>query len=155
LSQLPPAVLWIDPGGMTGLAMYQKGGLPAFWANEYGFMDASGLIMAACTEYRDRLWVGWEAFHINAKTHTKSADAHSAIEMIGVARFAAVANRCRVLSPANPGDRNVATQVMLNALGWWRPGKDDAQSAAQHMLAYMLRTSAVPADESRVLRGLR
>jgi hypothetical protein len=33
---------------------------------------------------------------------------------------------------------------MLKRVGWWVPGKDDAQSASQHLLAFCLRENCVP-----------
>lgn len=148
-------VLWIDPGKMTGLA---------FWApwhqewiteiDEHDFMSAAERISGYCAVHRSWLLVGWEHFTIGARTHQKTADAHHAIEMIGVARLAAQFHGCQILPVAQPGDRNPATRQMLEALGWWRPGKDDAQSAAQHLLAWMLRVNRVPDDVMTTIRTM-
>jgi hypothetical protein len=120
-----------------------------FWVTEAPFIWAGNHIESACQAWGRGLSVGWEKFTIHAKT--PAADAHHAIEMIGVARRAALIHGCPILSPAAPGDRNVATMAKLKALGWWVPGKDDAQSAAQHALAWMLRTNNLPPREAGVL----
>jgi len=149
---LPPATLWIDPGKMTGLALYNRGERETI-ADERAFLAAAAAIEQTCGWWGRRLWVGWEHFYIGPKT--PSADAHYAIEMIGVARMWALRFHCVILPHAAPGDRNVATQKMLEALGWWRPGKDDAQSAAQHLLAFMMRTGNLPPKETGILAALR
>jgi hypothetical protein len=147
---LPPAVLWVDPGQMTGLAALVDGGT-RFWAYEYGFMETGSAIERMCQHYRGNLWIGWEAFRIHPKT--PPADAHHAIEMIGVTRRAATTWCCRQMTPAGQpaGDRNVATMAMLKQLGWWVPGQDDAQSAAQHMLAWLMRTNSMPPNVAAVV----
>lgn len=150
-------VLWIDPGKVTGVAVYDPAARDFQRAvqDEYPFEQASRQIAAICRFYGSRLLVGWENFIIGPQTHKKSADAHHAIEMIGVARWEALRNGCLILQPASPGDRLISTREMLTALGWWRPGKDDAQSAAQHLLAWMLRTGSLPADVAVKLAELR
>jgi hypothetical protein len=155
---LPPAVLWIDPGKMTGLALYhhpfgQANSYGEYACHEFDFEAAGGHIKAFCEMYQDYLSVGWEKFTIFPKT--PAADAHHAIEMIGVARYHALRYHCRILTPAAPEQRKMATREMLEAIGWWVPGKDDAQSAAQHLLAWLLRTGNTPAREAGILAALR
>jgi hypothetical protein len=147
---LPPAVLWIDPGGMTGLARYEHG---QFTVDERPFEPACGLIWYMTAYYGPRLWVGWERYKpLPGKPQTNAADA---LEVIGVARFSAIEHDCVVLPEAAPGDRLTATMARLKAIGWWAPGKDDAQSAAQHMLAWMERVGEVPPREREILRAAR
>jgi hypothetical protein len=135
-------VLWIDPGKMTGLALYDAGSAPDFHCTELPFIEAGDMIEQMCGWYKKRLRVGWEHFHVHAKT--PGDDAHHAMEMIGVARRAAYVAGCITFKPAQPGERFIATMQMLEHIGWWRPGLDDAQSAAQHMLAWMYRSGNVP-----------
>ena len=52
-----------------------------------------------------------------------------------------------------PEQRKVATMDKLRMLGWWLPGKDDAQSAGQHMLAWLLRSGNLPPRERAILAG--
>lgn len=151
-------VLWIDPGKVTGIAVYDPSARAESQRavqDEYAFMQAADQIEAICKFYGKRLLIGWEAFIIGPQTHKKSADAHHSIEMIGVARRAALVSECTILTSAKPDERNLATPDMVRAVGWWRPGKDDAQSAAQHLLAWMLRTDSLPAAEAVKLAALR
>lgn len=150
-------ILWIDPGKMTGLAVWMPAGssLPGheFWADEFEFMMAGNQIESICAWYGPSLRAGWEHFYVHEKT--PGDDAHHAIEMIGVARRAITRYQCVQVGPAQPKQRLMATPRMLEAIGWWLPGKDDAQSAAQHLLAYMLRTGNVPDRENAILTRLR
>lgn len=150
---LPPAVMWVDPGKATGIALWSIYIRNKFQVWELDFMGASRCIESICASYRHELWVGWEHFTIGPRT--PAADAHSAIEMIGVTRLHAMSYACTILPRAMPDERTVATAKMLIELGWWLPGKDDAQSAAQHLLAWMLRTGKVPPDVSSKLAALR
>lgn len=147
---LPPCVLAIDPGMMTGLAWLAGG--RDFHAGEYGFMEAGTLIERTCQAYGQNLWILWERYDID--TRRPQQDAHHALEMIGVARRYSTLHLCRQLPPAAPGQRKVATRQMLQAIGWWPAGKDDAQSAAQHMLAWLLREHEVPPQQRAVLDRL-
>jgi hypothetical protein len=152
---MPPlnqAVLWVDPGRMTGVICWEPPGKLQF-CKEHLFMEAGTAIEAACRWYKTHLLVGWEHFTIFPKT--PPADAHYAIEMIGVTRRLATQYNCKILEPAQPDQRNLATPEMCKALGWWVPGKDDAQSAAQHMLAWMMRTDCLPNREAGILARLR
>lgn len=146
-------VAWVDPGGMTGLAVWHPATDQPF-IDEGNFATAAELAERICISYT-KVHVGWEAFTINAQTHKKTADAQDAIMMIGAVKSAAVRYKRTILTPAQPGERLVATQAMLRAIGWWVPAKNDAQSAAQHLLAWMMRTNQVPPREAEILANLR
>lgn len=151
---LPPCVLWIDPGGMTGLASYaHTGTVSSFECDEYEFLDACNRVAEFCRYYGRHLWIGWERFKIGPKT--PPADAASAIEVIGVARFWGLSYGCRILTGANSEQRKAATRPMLQLLDWWVPGKDDAQSAAAHLLAWMMREKELPPRERGILMAAR
>ena len=145
---LPPVVMWIDPGKSTGLATYYS---PQgnFYAQERDFTTAGRYIFASCLNYGPMLAIGWENYTV--RPNEPQTNAHDALEMIGVARWCALDNKCILLGEPQPGDRKVATMAMLKALGWWREGQDDAQSAAQHLLAWMLRSNSVPPREAAVI----
>lgn len=144
-------VVWVDPGKDTGIAAWHPRWHKATcW--EAGFEMAGDIIEYVCGAYGQPL-VGWETFHVNPKT--PPADAHHAIEMIGVTRRAAIKNGCTILTAASPDQRKVATPAMLKALGWWVAGKDDAQSALQHLLAWLLRENHLPDREAGILAELR
>jgi len=140
---LPPAVMWVDPGGMTGLAVLTQG--RDFWAEEFPPQLAGSTIAKFCEQWNYGGLIGWERFHIGPQTHKLTQEpVHQAIEMIGVCRYLANASRVQIATPAAPDDRKPASQLMLRKLGIWPVGKDDAQSAAQHLVAWCLRTGNLP-----------
>jgi hypothetical protein len=136
--------MWIDPGGMTGLATLIGG--QDFWTDEFPPQRAADMIDLFCTRWNYGGVVGWERFHIGPQTHKLTQEpVHQTIEMIGVARYLATSRHVRILTPAAPDDRKVANPTVLRSLGIWPAGKDDAQSAAQHLVAWCLRTGNLPA----------
>jgi len=153
---LPPAVLWADPGGMTGLAyFFPYASRPdlRFGAREYAFMDACSAAAAFCELHGRHGAVGWERYR--ALPGKPQKDAHLALEPIGVLRFFATANGCTILPEAQQHTPNAKDQERLKALGWWVPGADDAQSAAAHMLNWLMRSGNLPPREAQVLAALR
>src|SRR6266567_4086976 len=147
----PPALMWCDPGGMTGIATLEGG--QVFHADEYPFHRACEVIGAWCMHYQDALHLGYEKFTILPSTH-KLSPQPEAYELPGVIRYVAARNRSVLLPPAQPADRNTATPEMLKAVGFWTPGKDDAQSASQHLLAWLKRENCVPPHLATALARL-
>jgi DNA-directed RNA polymerase subunit N (RpoN/RPB10) len=143
-----PAVIWCDPGGMTGIAALTGHGT-RFFADEYGFEDACRQVEAACHHYGRSLAVGWERYDINTRLPQK--DAHLVLEMIGVIRWCARKNQCVILEPAQQHTPKGHERLELQKIGWWVKGKNDAQSAAWHMLAWLRKTGQLPPRERAIL----
>lgn len=152
MSAAPPQyLLWMDPGGMTGFASLWHG--YRFMAAELCFADACEALETACWGCRGTLTIGYEKFTIGPATH-KLSPQPEAYEFPGVIKFLARKYGCTLLPPAMPSDRNLATPAELKALGWWPVALDDAQSASQHLLAWLKRENCVPPDlESKLARA--
>lgn len=159
---LPPAVLWADPGKMTGFALYKTAepGLgrlvplarPSFEAYEMPFDQACQIAEHVCWKYGDGLALGWERFDINAQTHKKTREGiNDALHMIGVLRYLTAKYRCRFLGEAQQHTPDRAEREQLTRLGWWVPGKDDAQSAAAHLLRWLVRENELTPAMREVL----
>lgn len=154
-------MLWIDPGLMTGIAMlatehdFGQRIDPQFSARELRFLPACETIEMNCRAYSRRLAIGWERFDINDRTHKKTqAGIKDAMHIIGVCRYLTAAYGCRFLGEANQHTPDRNEQAQLKKLGWWVPGKDDAQSAAAHMLRYLVRENELtPAMRERLYTG--
>lgn len=144
----PPVTLWIDPGGMTGFACWVCG-TDRFWADEFPWARACDELTALAGYWGPVLYIGYEKFTILPSTHKLSPQSE-AYEFPGVIKYVAQVHGCGLLQPAKPSERNVATPAMLRKIGWWVPGKNDAQSASQHLYAWMLRENCVP----RTLAGM-
>lgn len=143
----PPVTLWIDPGGMTGFACLEMG---KFWADEYPWDRACDKLTGLAGYWKSMLYIGWEAFTILPSTH-KLTPQPEAYEFPGVIRYVARTWGCGLLTPAKPAQRNTATPDKLRNVGWWPAGKDDAQSASQHLLAFCLRENCVPYQISHLV----
>jgi hypothetical protein len=150
MAYTPDHLLFVDPGGMTGMAAYSDGTLRA---DEFPFHQACTQLETMMMQYSRELHVCWERFTIGPNTH-KMSPQPEAYELIGVLKYLAVKYGCTVLKPALPAERLAATPKMLQAIGWWPTGKDDAQSACQHMLAWMKRNDCVPSSAATILAGL-
>jgi hypothetical protein len=152
---LPPCVLWIDPGGITGLAwldtpIVRAGPLkipqPEPVPHTYKCMEekpqkAVAAIEALLGWYGALAWVGWEQTTIMPRS---PKDIATAIEVTGAARYLAGKYGCRILTPRQQHTPNAAEQRWLKAIGWWVPGKDDIQSAACHLMRWCQETGNVP-----------
>jgi hypothetical protein len=146
-----PMVMWMDPGGDSGLAWLWDTGT-RFHADEFRLPQLVYQIEDTCSRYRRYAAVGWERyFPIPGKPQTNAADA---IEPIGVLKSAAIRYGCTILKPAEPRTPDASEHQQLEAIGWWVPGKDDAQSAAGHMLRYCRRSGNLPPAVAAILSGL-
>ena len=151
MSAAPPAhLLWIDPGGMTGFAWLFDGVYGTF---EHPFGESCRVLEAACQAWGPLLHIGYERFTILPSTH-KLHPEPEAYEFPGVIKAMAHKYRCVLLPPAAPSDRLMTSPAELKALGWWLPGKNDAQSAAMHLLSWMKRENCVPPElEAKLARA--
>jgi hypothetical protein len=152
---LPPAVLWVDPGKMTGLAaLYLSGPGRVLSASEYPFLETCQHVNSMCSVWGSSLAIGWERFDINAQTHKKTREGTTdALHVIGVCRYLAAANGCRVLEPGQQHTPTHAERDQLIRLGWWVPGKDDAQSAACHMLRWLMQNNELTPEQREIVYG--
>jgi hypothetical protein len=140
---LPPCVLWIDPGKMTGLAwLWQVNAGTSFWADEFAFQEAGQHIADTCARFGPTLAVGWETYRVDRSL--PQTNARDAIEPIGVARWHAQKYGCRILPEGQRHTPTPADRQLLTRIGWWVPGKNDAQSAAWHMHNWCVRTGNLP-----------
>jgi hypothetical protein len=149
---IPEAVLWIDPGDDTGLAWLLDHGT-AFYAWEFKFFEAGDQIEATCQQHGPRLAVGWERYDI--RTRLPQTHAYDAIGIIAVTRRAVRRYGCQVLDPAQQHTPTPAEHRELEAIGWWVKGRNDAQSAAGHLLAWLRRSHNLPPREREILSAVR
>ena len=143
-----PTVMWIDPGDMTGIAWLLNGGTQ-FQADEYSFGNAAYQIEVWCAAHRAQLAIGWERYTI--RRDKPQTHAYDALGIIGIARYLTAKHHCYVLPPAEQHTPKTFERKQLEAIGWWVPGKDDAQSAANHMLRYLWRSGNLPPREAAIL----
>ena len=134
---IPPAVLWVNPSPTTGLAALWGSGT-SFWCDQLPWDEAASRIEWWCQRWQALLAVGWETYKIDVSLPQHQANA--AIEMIGVARRYATVYRCLILPEGPRQTPKTPDRLLLEALGWWVPGKKEAQKAANHLLKWMIRS---------------
>jgi len=140
---------------MTGIATLSIAGQqPGYQFNalELPFTEACRSIDLWCSGWSPQLAIGWERFDIDDQTHKKTRQGiHDALHVIGVCRYLTAKHNCRVLSEGQRHTPDAADRRMLQALGWWVPGKDDAQSAACHMLRWLIRSNELTPAQREVI----
>lgn len=142
---LPPCVLWMDPGRITGLAwLWQEDGGSRFWTGEWAFQEAGERIERTCAKYGPLLWIGWETYKPDPRL--PQTNARDATEPIGMARYLAGKHGCRVLQEADRHTPDADDRAMLIAAGWWLPGCKDSQSSAAHMMRWLRRSEQLPPE---------
>jgi hypothetical protein len=122
-------VLAIDPGKTNGVALYDG----SLYAWEIDF-DTFGdwLEREVLKRYTlDRVVI--ERFFISMQTVKKSADAHWAMEIIGVTRFLARRYDVPFKLQAKSSVDAFASDEKLKLAGWYAPGRGHANDATRHL----------------------
>jgi|SRR5215469_4974668 len=148
---IPEIVSWWDPGGMSGQAvLYNHGAL--FYADEYPFEKVGDQAEDVCQTWGPGLTIGIERYHaIPGKPQTNAGDAY---RPMGVIEHYALRYGCHLVW-ANPADRLTIPTKALQKMGFWVPGKDDAQEAARHLVAWCEREHVLPPRERAILSEVR
>lgn len=124
-------VLWLDPGRVTGWAVVNLV-TGAFETGQEEFYETGLLVSRWAHNYEAGLVLGWEDY----LGHGGSPK--WALEVIGVARWFGECYGCR-LQTAPASSRVVVTLPVLKALGAHALGKEHANDAARHLVAWLRR----------------
>jgi hypothetical protein len=123
-------VLAVDPGGTTGLAMWEDG---TFRAWHEPRLDAMRTVDILCGGRLDLMV--FESFHLSQQTLKKSErDALDVIEFIGVGRFLAGEYHVAFETQSPSEAKAFTTDAKLKALGWWTKGLDHPRDATRHLV---------------------
>lgn len=132
-AELPPHVLWLDPGRTTGWATIHCDETEySCDAGETDFQGIGSLIDDFCRHYGDTALVGYESYLGRGGTPKY---AH---EVIGVARYLANRSGTRI-AEAPAANRVIVTLPMIQALGCYSRGEQHANDAGRHLVAWLLR----------------
>lgn len=131
-------ILWVDPGGTSGLARYDSDVEQGFGSFEVSAAETGPWVEASLDAGLDL--VGCESFFINANTLKKSrTGVMQTIETIGVVRFLAMRAGVPFEMQA-PTEKNWATNERLETLGWRSPSSGGhADDAARHLVVACLK----------------
>lgn len=128
-------ILTIDPGHTTGIAFkdfatseapvtYMPIGLIAAYGHFFSLIANEGPDLIVC-----------EKFTITAGTAKKSrGGSNEAIELIGVARYAAWNHGVNFEEQMPSDAKNFCSDVKLRRLSWYVPGPDHARDALRHLV---------------------
>jgi hypothetical protein len=131
-------VVWLDPGKLTGLASWDESAT-AFRSWQYDEEDLMRRLWTLSELYEGRIALGWEKYIVTGGGGAKRGDAHYSQQVIGTVNTAARTSGWQILPSMPSSARALGSPAMLRRLGWHKPGKDHANDAAQHLLAYLLR----------------
>lgn len=160
--------IWLDPGLLTGVCAVDSETGELLYLDEHDLLHTGRLLDPECVlnPILNRYWdeldgfdsfgitvaVGWETYTI-----LKGAQSQApwSLEAIGVAKYLCAQYGFEVLKPAAPLERKVCTLKMLKDIGWYPKvkGKKDAFSAAQHTVAWWLRTDTLPEQYREAIYG--
>lgn len=142
----PAIITWVDPGLTTGIASWYPATSEFYSTQVFGILEAAFQIRDTLTVSSDAGTspvVGWEDFVIRPGSSHLDLDT-SALELIGAMKVMAADLGATVLCPQQPADRSLG-EKHLKTLGWNRPSReDDANSAAAHLLSYLLSHRLLP-----------
>ena len=139
--ELPDFLLCVDPGKMTGMALYQciDGDVTLIWSAEVEYNDAGNTVNKTMLEYGTRLRVVCESFIITPMT-AKNSVAPWSLELIGVVKYLAHAYGLAepiLQTPAKA--KNFCPNDRLRALGFWhRGGAGHARDALRHGVTHLV-----------------
>lgn len=141
-------VLAVDPGGSTGMALYQGNGEMIEHYEAWAEPEPMRAITVARNAMRggDADVIVCESFTIGAGTLKKSrAGTSVTIEMIGALRWLThFTGKAFVLQP--PADAvRFSSDEKLKRLGWWSYN-DHARSATRHLVLYLARSGLLGPD---------
>ena len=126
-------ILALDPGKITGVAFANTQNLfETFWSDESDFRLACRVIKHWTEALRFDLDVVAEPYKID------KAQAPWSLEVIGVARYFSQEQTGQDLITKYGRSPGFSTDERLKALGWYRPNKRNANSAARQLLIHLV-----------------
>jgi len=133
-------IVWVDPGESTGWAVWTGDG--TFVSGQDDAYHVESQIYRSLMAHAPRLEIGWEQYLI---TGSRVKHDGSALRVIGFLEWVTRYAGCRTLKPMPSSARNLGQDGdKLRKLGWHAPGRRDANAAAAHLLAHLLRDGLLP-----------
>lgn len=147
-------IIAVDPGKATGWAMYfpeMPDQHPNFECGEmtwYDWIDWYNWFVQTQAQTEDVTTVV-ESYTVTMETLKKTRQYWS-LESIGAMRYLSQRHLHKEIVLQAPAvGKRFGTRDKLEKIGWWKPGSDDAQDAARHLLTYCAANDMV--DLSQLL----
>ncbi len=142
-------VIAVDPGGVTGIAVYDED-----WSEPSvrETPDYDSTVFALTTEINHHRGIDalvCEGFSIRANTHKLDASAFShTTDLIGACRLLAHERGIPFVRQTPAQAKGFATDDKLRRLGWYTPSPGGhGNDATRHLLTYFARTHYLPVLE--------
>jgi hypothetical protein len=152
---LPPnvaVITTVDPGKMTGISgVYADGSF--FWL-ETTFDDTCRHLIELANKWREEMVLVCESFIIGPQT-VKNTQAPWSLELIGVCRMVSRLYCGRELKLQSPAEaKRFSSDLRLQHLEWYKPGKGHANDAARHLLLALVTRGWIEYDTVRQLAAV-
>lgn len=129
-------VLGIDPGMMTGFALYDTEA-DVIDLSELSWQEACTYMENTCASFGADLAIAIERFTITIQT-AKDSQAPWSLMQIGVAEYLGRKYNCEFTLQQVASAKRFSADWRLKALGWYVPGLSHARDAARHTLLYLV-----------------
>lgn len=134
-------MLGVDPGGTTGIAVWE----PGFSCPVYDELDPPTTMdfLRSQAVHQDNVIFVVEKYIITPAT-AKLSQQHDALELIGVVKYLCriYDHRYTMQSPSEA--KSFATDAKLKKAGWYKPGLPHARDASRHVLTYAAKNGLFP-----------
>lgn len=155
--------IWFDPGLLTGVCAVDTDTGQVLYLDEHDLLNTGQILEPGIQLFHGpqpligawnmhQVAVGWETYTI-----LKGAQSQApwSLEVIGMLKYQCAKYGYAILKAAAPAQREVCSLSILKAIGWYPrvKGKKDALSAAQHTVAWWLRTDTLPEQYHDAIYG--
>jgi hypothetical protein len=156
-SRLPAGcryVLWLDPGLITGWALYYVED-EKIDVQQYEFDELSWRLEAWCSTAGPSTVVGVERFALTAKSW-QYPDAYHALYAIGAAKAAASRHKALRFLDGQTSSAGLAlgSDEVLKACGWYSTILPHGNDASRHVGSYLTSVDCAPAVWTDSIRTL-
>jgi hypothetical protein len=141
------AILFLDPGGTTGMALWRFRD-QQFQAAQGDFRTV-GRQIEQLAETARPLSIGFESYAVTPGRQIKHDG--SAFMVIGMTRWLAFRHQAIMLPSQPPSARRLGLRH-LKTVGWYRAGIPHGMDAAAHLLVVALKDGWLPEEMKEAIR---
>lgn len=133
----------VDPGKTVGLAVYDTDDAESMMGTQILFDDLGDWLNVSLANLKGRdVTVACERYTI--RSLKVAADAHWAIEIIGIVNYLCRCYSVPVIMQMPSDAKNFATDLKLRKAKWYMPGKNHANDAMRHIGLAMASLKITP-----------
>lgn len=142
----PLIIVYLDPGLTTGIALLDG---DRFQSDQLGFIPTGSAIAELAAKHGHQLMIGMEDYRVIGN----GGDPTYSLKVIGMVTWLAHKHAAVMLPLRASADRKLGDDDKLKRLGWWNPGHDHANDAANHLLSHVIRERWISDDMIKKAAG--